>query len=63
MSNRITAIVLMGLGALIIVGVFLTGPIHLTITSFGTWHIIGLAAGVVVLLAGLVLSFVRQPRK
>lgn len=63
MSNRITAIVLIGLGALIIVGVFLTGPIHLTITSFGTWHIIGLAAGVVILLAGLVLSFVRQPRK
>jgi hypothetical protein len=60
MSNRITAIVLMGLGVLIILGVFLTGPIHLTITSFGTWHIIGLAIGVVVLLAGLVLSFVRQ---
>jgi len=63
MSNRITEIVLMGLGALIIIVVFLSGPIHVTITSFGTWHIIGLAAGVVVLLAGMVLSFMRQPRK
>ncbi len=61
MSKRTIAIGLIVLGVLVLVVVFAAGPLHLAGTTFGPKKIIGAVVGVILLGAGIYLTFLRRP--
>ena len=60
MSNRTLAVGLIILGLLIVIADFVSGPLGLASTSFGTKHIIALVVGLVVLVVGVVMAVTRK---
>lgn len=60
MSNRTLSLGLIIVGILIIVAVFLAGPLGLASATFGTKHIIGLVVGAIVLVVGVVMAVTRK---
>lgn len=61
MNTKTLGIGLIVVGILIVVAVFLAGPLGLASTSFGTKHIIGLVVGIIVFIVGLVMSVMKRP--
>lgn len=56
MSNKTLGVVLVVVGVLIVLLVLLAAPLHLASAGFGLKKIAGLVVGIVVFVAGLVLS-------
>ncbi len=59
--SKTLGLALIVVGILIVAAVFLAAPLHLASAGFGTKKIIGLAVGLVVLVAGLVGAFTKKP--
>ena len=57
MSNKTYGILLIVLGVLIVAAIFLSVPLHLAGAGFGLKKMIGVVIGVVVFVAGLLVSF------
>ena len=57
MSNKTYGIILVIVGALIVAAVFLSIPLHLSGAGFGYKKLIGVVIGVVVFVAGLLVTF------
>ena len=57
MSNKTYGIILAVVGVVIVAFIFLAAPLHLASTGFGLKKIAGLVVGIVVLAAGLWLTF------
>jgi hypothetical protein len=57
MSNRTYGIILIVVGVLVVAAVFLAVPLHLASAGFGLKKLIGVVIGVVVFVAGLVVTF------
>ncbi|HMD88924.1 MAG TPA: hypothetical protein VKF38_07155 [Anaerolineaceae bacterium] len=63
MQNKTLGIVLIVVGVLIVAVVFLAAPLHLASAGFGTKKILGLVVGLVVLVAGLVMSLSKGQKQ
>ncbi len=57
MSNKTYGIILVVVGVLIVLFIFLAAPLHLASAGFGLKKIAALVVGVIVLVAGLLLTF------
>ena len=60
MSQKSLGYVLLVVGLLIAVFVLIASPLHIMGSSFGTKHLIGLVVGVVILVVGIFLSFIKK---
>jgi len=60
MSAKTIGIILAVVGVIIVLAMFLAGPLGLGGASFGIKHILGLIVGIVVFLAGAWLAFIRK---
>ena len=62
MSNKTYGIVLIIVGALIVVAIFLAAPLHLATPGFGYKKIAAIVVGVIVLAAGLFITFAKKAK-